>query len=338
MKYFIIYFSLFYLISGNLLFSQIKNDFTQEISNIKDSISEIRRDQLNYKIEKDLLRETFSSNFQTINIVLTIVLGVFSLIGVFGIRNINSIKKDYENELKDLKNLSFDFELKIDNYKNDLDEMKNKYVELNKTNEIQNQRIKLLELQEKISSLIKADSFTIAMDYISIGLDIDSKNVSLLNSKGLCLIKASDLYSALATFKICYDLEPNNLLTILNLLELYLLLNQIDEYDSLYKKHQLQIASKKINGIGLNIYFDFFKAYQNHNYKEMKNIFSNYINDHSFDSKLIGTVPSLKWDFTETNKLLSSKPNDNGKTTFSTLIKLLDNKIKFDIAKVQILK
>ncbi|MEK6744629.1 MAG: hypothetical protein AABZ15_13530 [Nitrospirota bacterium] len=41
---------------------------------IKDDIQEIRRDQLNYKIEKDLLKETYSTNYQTINFMISLAL------------------------------------------------------------------------------------------------------------------------------------------------------------------------------------------------------------------------------------------------------------------------
>ena len=56
---------------------------------LEDQFKEIRRDELNYQIEKDLLKETYSSNLQTLNLVLTIVLGLFSIIGFLGIRDIH---------------------------------------------------------------------------------------------------------------------------------------------------------------------------------------------------------------------------------------------------------
>jgi hypothetical protein len=40
-----------------------------------------------------LLRETYSSNYQTVNVVLALILGVFSIIGILGIRDIGQIRK-----------------------------------------------------------------------------------------------------------------------------------------------------------------------------------------------------------------------------------------------------
>ena len=53
----------------------------------------------NYKLEKDLLKETYSNNYERINIVITIILGVIGILGYLGIRDISSIKKEYEKEL-----------------------------------------------------------------------------------------------------------------------------------------------------------------------------------------------------------------------------------------------
>lgn len=59
--------------------------------------------QINYKIEKDLLKETYSNNYERINTVITFVLGLIGVIGFVGIKDIGSIKKEYESELKSLK-------------------------------------------------------------------------------------------------------------------------------------------------------------------------------------------------------------------------------------------
>jgi hypothetical protein len=72
------------LLSASLsVHAQSKEDKSLQIKiqKLEDNVSEVRRDQLNYKIEKDLLKETFSSNYQTINIVLAIVLGIFTIVG-----------------------------------------------------------------------------------------------------------------------------------------------------------------------------------------------------------------------------------------------------------------
>src|SRR6185436_8138681 len=77
---------------------------------LENDIREVRRDQLNYQIERDLLKDTFSSNYQTVNIILAIVLGLFTVIGFLGIRDIGTIRKDFLIELDKLGDLRKDFE------------------------------------------------------------------------------------------------------------------------------------------------------------------------------------------------------------------------------------
>jgi hypothetical protein len=57
----------------------------EKLGFLERSVKEVRRDQLNYKIERDLLKETNSSNIQTINIVIAIVLSIFSVLGFLGV-------------------------------------------------------------------------------------------------------------------------------------------------------------------------------------------------------------------------------------------------------------
>lgn len=70
-----------------------------ELNKLKNEITEIRRDQLNYKIEKELMKEIYQSNFKTINILITSVLGLFGFLGFFGLRDISSLQKKYQDEL-----------------------------------------------------------------------------------------------------------------------------------------------------------------------------------------------------------------------------------------------
>ena len=93
--------------ASSTTFSQKKGTLNvpEKLARIEESISEIRRDQLNYRIERDLLKEAFSSNYQTINIVIAIILGVFSVIGFLGIRDIGTIRRQYFNELNKLNDL-----------------------------------------------------------------------------------------------------------------------------------------------------------------------------------------------------------------------------------------
>ena len=60
---------------------------------LQNDIKEVRRDQLNYQIEKNLLKEAYSSNYTTIQIIISIILGIFAILGYLGIKSITSLKK-----------------------------------------------------------------------------------------------------------------------------------------------------------------------------------------------------------------------------------------------------
>jgi tetratricopeptide (TPR) repeat protein len=170
------------------------------LDRIENSLTEVRRDQLNYKLEKDLLKEAFSSNYQTVNIVLAIVLGVFSVIGFLGIRDIGAIKKEYLAELERVNSLRNDLEVKVKQIGEQQERVQNDYLEIVKTNEEQSRRIKVLELQEKISSLMQTNNFQRALEYVTVALDLDRDNTILLEQKATSLWKLNDFEGAMDTY------------------------------------------------------------------------------------------------------------------------------------------
>ena len=318
----------------DMLFSQHKDKDTHsiEIQRLEDSISEIRRDQLNYRMEKDLLKETFSSNYQTINIVLAIVLGIFTIVGFLGIKDIASIKKDYLGELDKLNNLRKDFESKIDKYLKEGEEVKENYLKVIQTNEEQNRRIKILEIQEKVSSLIKTNNYQRALEYISVGLDLDKTNSILLSQKATCLWKLKDLTGAASVYKSLIALEPNNEGAIVNLMELYLFLNQTEDYRDLYN-HNKAIIDIRGSDIGLKYYFDVLEKYQLEKYDEVKTLVEKYI-----EKIPTGKEKRFNWIFDDVLRYLESKPINIGKRLLQLFINLASGRISTEEAKAEIAK
>lgn len=56
-------------------------ELKREVQKIKDDLGAIRRDELNYRTEKDLLKDSYSSQLQTVNTTTTIALGFLTAIG-----------------------------------------------------------------------------------------------------------------------------------------------------------------------------------------------------------------------------------------------------------------
>jgi hypothetical protein len=85
---------------------------SSRIEDVERTVKQIDAHQLNYKIEKDLLKETYSNNYEKISLVITLILGVMGVFGYLGLRDITSIKKEYEMELSNLKQIQGQFNIK----------------------------------------------------------------------------------------------------------------------------------------------------------------------------------------------------------------------------------
>jgi len=220
-------------------------EFRQQIERIEDSLKETRRDQLNYTIEKNLLKEAYASNIETINIVLAVVLGGFSLIGYLGIRDIGALKKDYQTELQALTNVREKFE-------SDVAKIAEEQRAIESINDEQDKRLKILEIQEKVRSLMEQKAFSRALEYISVGLDLDERNIFFFGTKGICLFRLRQYNDAITVYKHWLELEPEAVIPAANLLELYLIVRQFDMAEELEKKFMPAIVEAFGDGF---IYF-----------------------------------------------------------------------------------
>lgn len=221
----------------------VQSDIHQLKQDVKSTASDVeilRRDQINYRIEKDILKEAYSSNIQTINIVITIILGVIGVLGYLGIRSIKEVKADYANELTALRVLKTDFELELRTLVSKQKEFESKIGDLAITNEKQDRRLKVLELTEKVNELISSKQWKWALEYISLGLDLDRDNIPLLGQKTTCHGKLGEFSSAIESCKKIIELEPepNRDINIINLLEYTVLANQQNEFANIYAAHK----------------------------------------------------------------------------------------------------
>lgn len=240
--------------SQSQLNENIQSDIRQLKHDVKTTASDIeilRRDQINYHVEKNILKEAYSSNIQTINIVITIVLGVIGVLGYLGIRSIKEVKSDYAAELIELKGLKTNFELELQTLVTKQKEFESKIGDLAVTNEKQDRRLKVLELIEKVSELMNSKQWQWALEYISLGLDIDNENVTLLSQKTTCHGKLGEFTSAIESCKKIIELEPEHKrdVHILNLLEYTALSNQQNEFANIYVAHKDKVDQYKSGNV-----------------------------------------------------------------------------------------
>jgi tetratricopeptide (TPR) repeat protein len=273
-------------------------DNRREIERTNESVKEIRRDQLNYHIEKDLLKETYSSNIQTINIVIALILGTLTIIGVLGVKSMGALQKEFREELEILRQLKDKYETKFNEIANEQKQAELKIVELRTTNEDQNKRLQVLEMQEKVASLINSKNYDRALDYLAIGLDLSKDDTILLLQKADCLSKLGRLGEALTTYEALLKIEPDNLPTISNYCEFALILGDLPKFENTYQPHKEKI--EKIYGIYLSSYFESLHVAQKGQSADLKKIVTDLVQQAPNDK-----VQRIKdWNFDDYRRAL----------------------------------
>jgi tetratricopeptide (TPR) repeat protein len=247
----------------------------REMTTLKDSLEIVRRDQLNYKIEKDLLKDAFASNLQTINVVLTIVLGVFGVLSYVGFKGISALKDEYKKELESVKALKESLTQEIRKVESEQTSVKTELGKLSKENEEQDRRLKVLEIKEKVSQLIDSRKFALALEFCEEGLLLDPNNVSLLHHKATCQFKYAKFESAIECLEKVLSIQPGQPTAVENLCEAYLLTHQVAIFDAHYAKYK--DAIDKARGGAMKIYIDVLRAAAMSNAAQIKDVMTPYV-------------------------------------------------------------
>lgn len=286
MKYLI---SIFTLISiqGNLFsFNKDSLKITQldyKIEQLDNQAQEIRRDQINYRIEKDLLKETYSNNYDRISLIITIILGIIGVLGYLGIRDINTIKKEYSSELSNLKQAQTDIATKYLEFQTSKEKYDTELKDIFKTNEEQNKKIKVLELKDKISNLFKEKQYSTALEFCIVALELTPNDISLLHEKARINTRMLSYKDATVTYNKLLELDKNNQTAIVDLTEVYLLDKQQIEYQLMLSKHA-DVFNQTKNKDVLNL-FSIIIHYQQKNLEKLKEISLSKIDTNDLTSK-----------------------------------------------------
>ncbi len=234
--------SLFFIFIGSLLIAEAKyNPQEQKIlileNKIKmntESLEAVRRDQINYKIEKDLLKEAYSSNIEKINKMIAIALGTIAILGFFGVKSIDTIKKDFKGELKDFKGERDKLISLRSEFKNKMREFDEQFLDSKK-------RLQTQDDQVMARALIGERSFAKALEYINAGLSISDKDLILLSQKAVCLFKMGRFPESIDAHKTFISIYPDNIGVISSLIELYMLAGKPRNAHSLMEEHSTAV-------------------------------------------------------------------------------------------------
>lgn len=294
----------------------------RNVEDLEFRLKRVEGNEQNYKLEKDLLKETYSNNFERVNLVITIALGVIGILGYLGIKDISSIKKEYEKELASLREIQSQFKLKSE----ELDKNKQKFEEdlkgIIKENEEQSKRIKFIELKEKIATLLKDNNLALALEFSNAALDLSKNDIDVLNQKGAILCRLNQITSAIEVFKTALALDPTNSTTILNTTECLFFGKEISEAKKLIEEHK-SVYENKDNGLLLK-FFEIIELYHAGNKDRLLSIAKGYVEFNNL--KTIGKKIN-GWNLQEANYFVHYQPEGELKYILQNIVWYWDGTI-----------
>ena len=321
-KMFQIYFFVFILIlfiSVNVY--AIDTSLIEKVERLENEFSRIEQNQLNYKIEKNLLREAFSSNLKTINLVLTIILVLFTIIGYLGVRDIGKLKNEYSTELQELNNIKNNFENKLKSFSEKYDEIKSDFEEMNQEDKKQNKKIKVLELKEKIRDFINRNNYIKALEYLDVALNLEPRNITLLYMEAEIYTKMQILDKAINSCKKILKIYPEDHNVIANLLELYLLTGNFVKYNELFDEFYYSI--KSFGGIGFIKYLNILKNFQLEDYEKVESLIKEYLMTMPKKTKEFNA-----WSYNELLNVINEKEDNTINDLIKDFIHVLQDKVR----------
>ena len=300
-------------------------EIARDIRNLQDDIKEVRRDQLNYKIERDLLKEAYATNLKTVDVLITIAFGtitiVVSILGFLGLRNVAAIRKEYQDDLAVLRKMKLEFE-------SDLDHIKKREGET--SDQVSNlaNRIQLLELQEKVAQLFKNNDFVRTLNYIEVGLSLAPEDETFLNIRYLCHLKLRNYAAALQSNETL--LTKNAKGAVANQAELYLIMKRISDYDQLMAKTTSFGPPYELNEPELRIYLQALRSYMVGDEAKLKEDIQKYLELAApGQSKRIGT-----WMFDDVEVAIRDQPELPIKKLLVNFLNALSGRTPIESLKV----
>lgn len=298
------------------------NDIEYRLYDLEHKVKIIDSNQLNYKIEKDLLKETFSNNYQTINVLITLILGIIAILGYLGIRDIGKIKDKYESELTELKKIKAQFDMKADKIDSHSTKIDEELKSIIKENQKQSNQIKFIEIKEKIQSFFNEGKNTAALEYTNAALTISSTDSYCLNKKGTILVRLNQLPDAITVFEKSIEANPDDNTSKFNYAEALYFSGLIGEAKSFIEASP-KIFENKEEG-GLLEFFKVIELYHESDLEGLKNIAADYVQYDNMNNK---NIRLGSWQMKDALYFSHYLEDNDLKTAFRDIVFFLDGQI-----------
>lgn len=234
-------------------------DLQAQIQRLDLGMKIVQQNQLNYSLEKEVLQESYKSTLDRINLTITIVLGIFVILGFLGLKDLNSIKINYTQELSSIKDLHEDFKIKFKDFESTKIAYKEELDKILLENKDQTKKIKVLEFKEKIRGKIKDNNNTEAMECCIVALGIEPEDQTLLELKGRTHTRLGQFRDSVKTFEKLLALDPKNESVVFDLVETYFIANEIEKGKLLIEQNK-SLFEQKCKGKLITL-FDILDVY-----------------------------------------------------------------------------
>lgn len=238
-------------------------------------MSRIETNGDNYRIEKDLLKETFSSNYLYLTMILAAVGGVFTLLTFLGFKDARATKSEFQLELVELRAQLVQARRSTEEFDRRRLQYEAEHAELLKKHEIQNKRLEVVELLEKAQNhLLGNGNAQFALDYATRALELAPERPDVLRLVASCLNRLNRCEEALGYLDKAYTIAAEE--TIGDLLECRAFLNRFDGLESLIQKHSSTLS--RVQRLGGGHVFLAFRYYHTGNMDALLKLVNDTIN------------------------------------------------------------
>lgn len=295
-------------------------DVDLELQRQRDQLAEVRRDQLNYQIERDLLKETYSSNLQTINLVLAIILAAFAALGYLGLRSLGTLRSQFQTDLDQFRAAKADLDRQVKELSMEQARASTLVTNLEAENKEQDRRLQSLELREKAGALIAQANFSLALEYLALGLEMTPNDTVMLRQRAHCLTKLGRLSDAIGVNETVLKLKPDDEGAVEDLAEFYLLANRVADSERIIATHPGLIEKRSPL---LPWYFEAIKLLLKGDVEELTQHVRGLLS-----LTPAGQAPRIPtWGFQEVRAAFSSRQDLSGRSVFFRAIDFLEGRI-----------
>lgn len=311
-----------------------------EISNLSWTISHIEENQKNIQIDMDILKEVYSVNTARLNTTFSRIMSAITALGVifsvvFGIlaffwwKDVSRLKDKFNDELNNLSIKSKEIEDKYIEIKTSEGSRESQLTAFLKENKEQENKIRTLELKEKMNSFLSKRRYEAALEYAILLENMNPEDLDIKWDKWFIYFRTGKYEDAIKGYETVLGKKTNDVDFILDILELYLISWNITKYTNLLKEKWSLLEWDKYRE-HLK-YFKIIKAYKEGNTDNLINEISNSIKDYNETTK---KNRLLDWSFTEIKTLLSKDDNSDKKIIMENFV----NYISWSTDKKQFLE